>query len=164
MSANPNPMDAPYPGMKAYPAKYFHWKEVACHHCGKFPEKETLESFEFKLIASIAFAIRVEVGRPLIVSSWYRCENHPLEAVKRRPGVHTTGLAIDVLIRHGEVIRSLSVAQRAVAREYPEYDVHTRLLGIGLRQKGDVATRFAHIDIAGLHKRFPRFRPALWTY
>ena len=43
-------------------------------------------------------ALRKLVGRPLRITSWYRCENHPVERVKG-PGAthrHTTGRAVDV--------------------------------------------------------------------
>ena len=158
-----DPMEAPYPGLPAFPARHFRWKEVACHHCGAFPEKDVLESWRFGMIVDVATSIRGELGRPLIVSSWYRCENHPLERYKHRPGVHTTGLAIDVLVNRAEVFKALDCAQWTIARELPEDDNH-KVLGIGLRQKGAMATRFVHIDLGGLLDEYRALRPACWTY
>ena len=99
----------------------------------------------------------------MIVSSWYRCENHPLERYKHRPGVHTTGLAIDVLVNRAEVFKALDCAQWTIARELPEDD-NNKVLGIGLRQKGAMATRFVHIDLGGLLDEYRALRPACWTY
>ena len=55
-------MNAPYSGLPAYPAKYFQWSEVACRHCGGFPDKAVLQSLPFLMIAHVAFAIRVEIA------------------------------------------------------------------------------------------------------
>lgn len=46
-------------------------------------------------------AIREEFGKPMALTSAYRCENHPEEAKKARPGQHTNGVAFDVLLPWG---------------------------------------------------------------
>ena len=44
------------------------------------------------------FIIMLEgtIGRELVVTSGYRSPDHPIEAKKKSPGEHTTGLAVDV--------------------------------------------------------------------
>ena len=172
--SNSDPMNAPYKGMVAYPVRHFGWPEVACKHCGGFPERSMLQSFPFLLIAQIAFAVRAEIGRPLTVSSWYRCPLHPIEARKPRPGVHQFACAVDVLVNRWDVVHAINATCRVVQREglidwehLPKgsrCDEPTDILGIGIRQSGDMRTRFVHIDVAGLLPEFHPFRPGVWTY
>ena len=44
------------------------------------------------------FLIKLEgtIGRELTITSGYRSPEHPIEAKKKSPGEHTTGLAVDV--------------------------------------------------------------------
>ena len=44
------------------------------------------------------FMVKLEgtLGRELTVTSGYRSPDHPIEAKKKSPGEHTTGLAVDV--------------------------------------------------------------------
>lgn len=44
------------------------------------------------------FMVKLEgtLGRELTVTSGYRSPEHPIEAKKKSPGEHTTGLAVDV--------------------------------------------------------------------
>jgi hypothetical protein len=41
-------------------------------------------------------ALRSVYGKPMAVTSGYRCPQHPKEAAKAQPGMHTTGLAADI--------------------------------------------------------------------
>ena len=40
--------------------------------------------------------LRASVDMPVSIGSGYRCLHHPLERVKKRPGMHTLGLALDL--------------------------------------------------------------------
>ena len=44
------------------------------------------------------FIIKLEgtLGKELVITSGYRSPEHPIEAKKKIPGEHTTGLAVDV--------------------------------------------------------------------
>ena len=44
------------------------------------------------------FLVKLEgtIGRELTITSGYRSPEHPIEAKKKSPGEHTTGLAVDV--------------------------------------------------------------------
>ena len=46
----------------------------------------------------IDFLVKLEgtIGRELTITSGYRSPEHPIEAKKKSPGEHTTGLAVDV--------------------------------------------------------------------
>ena len=46
-------------------------------------------------------AIRVRVGRPLVLNSAYRCKCHPEEAKKSKPGQHNAGTAVDIRVSDG---------------------------------------------------------------
>ena len=68
--------------------KNFTAKEFACQHCGKEGVKEEL--------LNRLQALRTFLDFSFIVSSGYRCPNHPIEAKKSKPGTHATGLAVDI--------------------------------------------------------------------
>lgn len=74
-------------------------------------------------------AMRVAAGRPLHLTSAYRCPLHPEEAKKAKPGQHSAGLAVDIAVSNGaerlEIIK-LGLAHGAT--------------GVG------VASGFVHLD------------------
>ena len=63
--------------------KYFTEAELACSHCNK---QGINEQFMLKIES-----LREQLGFPFIVTSGYRCEQHPIEARKTAAGAHTTG-------------------------------------------------------------------------
>lgn len=77
--------------------------------------------------------VRRRLGKPLIISSGYRCPeyNNKVSSTSFN-GPHTTGKAIDILCRGGNTRALLRIA---LAMNFP---------GIGLNQKG--AGRFIHLD------------------
>lgn len=80
-------------GTKDFKAHEFRCK---CQYCLKSkPHKVTQEA------AERLQELRDKVGRPLAVSSAYRCERHPSEANKKAPGQHNKGTAFDVIVRDG---------------------------------------------------------------
>ena len=87
-------------------------------------------------------ALRSVYGKPLHITSGYRCPQHPKEAEKVRPGMHNTGLAADVGISGSEAVALLRLALDAGFK------------GIGVNQKGD--GRFLHLDL--------RESPTIWSY
>lgn len=88
--------------------------------------------------------IRKEYGKPMYVSSGYRCPEHPIEAKKKSPGEHTTGMCVDIACNgfDAAILTKLAI----------EYGA-TR---IGWNQKG--SSRFIHL---GWSSRFPS---GTWTY
>ena len=104
--------------------KYFYVDELTCQHCNaEGMDKEFMQKIE---------KLREEADFPFIVTSAYRCTEHPLEAVKSTVGAHTTGRAIDIAVRGRQAHRLLKLAMKA------------GFTGIGVQQKGN--SRFLHLD------------------
>lgn len=91
--------------------------------------------------------LRERFGKPMALSSAYRCPKHPVEAKKAAPGEHCTGQAVDVAISGGDAVTLLHLAlELGFAR-------------IGVQQKG--GGRFIHLGTSA-GSRFPS--PAIWSY
>jgi uncharacterized protein YcbK (DUF882 family) len=93
--------------------------------------------------------LREAYGKPLRVTSGYRCPEHPIEARKASAGAHSTGKAIDLAVDRGEAYEVLKLALAM--------DVFT---GIGVQQKG--SGRFIHLDACEEPEMSPR--PTVWSY
>lgn len=115
----------------------FSAKEFDCSHCGK---NEMQADFLQKLQA-----LRSVYGKPMRITSGYRCPAHPIEAKKAKPGAHASGCACDIGIDGPDAHRLLKLAFAA------------GFTGIGVQQKG--SGRFIHLDTleGGL-------RPNVWSY
>lgn len=87
-------------------------------------------------------ALRSAYGKPMIITSGYRCPKHPVEAAKVMPGMHSTGLAADIGVSGAEAVQVLRLA----------FDAGFR--GVGVQQKGN--GRFIHVDL--------RETPTVWSY
>ena len=118
----------------------FSEKEFACQHCGEHGIDER--------IVDVVQRIREEADFPFIITSGYRCVEHPIEKKKSSPGVHTSGLAVDIGASHEKAYIILKLA------------IQRNILGIGVNQKG--SGRFIHLDIAESEVNRPR--PHLWSY
>lgn len=116
--------------------KNFTLDEFACSCCGRNEiQDETIDFAQY---------LRDKCGFPLIVSSGYRCPNHPEEAKKIRPGSHSRGLAADFAVTHGQ------------ARILAQIALGASKGGVGINQKG--AGRFVHVDVD------PQRTSYFWTY
>ena len=89
--------------------------------------------------------IRDDFARPMVISSGYRCPNHPVEARKERPGTHSYGVAVDVAVSHGDALDLIETALRHGIKR------------IGVNQKG--SGRFIHLDASEDH-----YSPTIWSY
>ena len=121
-------------------SKYFKESEFVCSHTGKC-------EMESEFIARLN-QLRNAYGKPLTISSGFRDPTHPVEAIKKSPGAHTTGQACDILIDRGNAFRLLSLA------------FVSGFTGIGVNQKG--GARFLHLDT--LENSASRPRPTIWSY
>jgi zinc D-Ala-D-Ala carboxypeptidase len=93
-------------------------------------------------------ALRIEYGAPMAISSGYRSPDYNAGVSDTgTDGVHTTGRAVDVLVRGADAVRLLQLAMRH------------GFTGFGISQKGN--SRFLHLDM-GNPAKYPR--PALWSY
>jgi uncharacterized protein YcbK (DUF882 family) len=120
-------------------SKYPNFKadEFSCKHCG---QNKMQPEFMDKLQE-----LRNLYGKPMKITSGYRCPKHPIEAAKKASGAHSTGLAADIGVDGGEAHKILSLAMQL------------GFTGIGVQQKG--AGRFIHVDLV---KSPPR--PNVWSY
>lgn len=112
--------------------KYFQKSEFDCTHCG-VNHMET--SFLHRLDE-----LRELCGFPFVITSGYRCKNHPEEYKKPSPGHHNQGHAADIKVNNGDQRRRLVDA--ALEMDFQ---------GIG------VARDFVHVDDRSS-------TPVLWTY
>lgn len=119
--------------------KYFKEEELACSHCGRVNMNELfMEAIE---------DLRERMGFPFVISSAYRCKDHPVEASKETPGAHNRGVAIDILVSGERAYRLLSEA------------LEMGFVGIGVNQRGDHSQRFIHLDYDE-----EGYRPTIWSY
>ena len=116
--------------------KNFDIDEFACSHCGK-------NEIDPKVI-DLAQKIRDQFGKPMAVTSGYRCPDHPAEKSKMQPGTHARGIAVDVAVSHKD------------ARELTRIILDLDVGGVGINQKG--SGRFVHFDLD------PTRRQLFWTY
>ena len=121
-------------------SKYFKKEEFVCSHTGK---SDMNAEFIDKLNN-----LREAYGKPLTISSGFRDSTHPVEAIKKSPGAHTTGQACDILIDRGNAFKLLSLA------------FVSGFTGIGVNQKG--GARFLHLDT--IEDSPTRPRPTIWSY
>ena len=125
--------------------EHFSNKELRCKCCGVATmQPQFMESLE---------RIRVEMNRPLKLSSAFRCSKHNQEVSSTGPnGPHTDhgegGQAVDILISGSDALRLMEVA-----RKYG-------MSGIGVKQQGK--SRFIHLDNLGNATGQPR--PWVWSY
>jgi zinc D-Ala-D-Ala carboxypeptidase len=116
----------------------FSAKEFQCSHCGANGIKE-------ELVAKLQ-EMRTKYGKPMKITSGYRCPQHPIEARKTVPGAHALGLAADIGVEGAEAHRILQLA------------FELGFTGIGVQQKG--TGRFIHVDI----RKGELPGPVVWSY
>ncbi len=123
--------------------RYFSISEFACR-CGTCDNRIDL-GFVLELDE-----LRHRYGKPLMVSSGYRCPAYNAKVSSTgRTGPHTTGKAADVLVDRGEAFQLLRLAIMGMD-----------FTGIGIQQKG--GARFIHLDT--LHNAPGQPRPTIWSY
>lgn len=101
-------------------------------------------------LMSILQSVRTEYGKIINISSGYRSPNHPIEAMKVKPGEHALGLAVDIIC-HG-----------AKAVDLTELFFQRGIRRFGFHQKGNPNHRYIHIGLADRY--LSEYPPAMWTY
>jgi len=89
--------------------------------------------------------LRSVYGKPMRVTSGYRCPEHPIEAKKSKPGAHASGCAVDIGVDGADAHQLLKLALAA------------GFTGVGVQQKG--TGRFIHLDTLD-----SPLRPTVWSY
>lgn len=117
--------------------KYFTASEFDCSCCRR---NEMNEQFLAELDE-----LRARYGKPLVVSSGYRCPTHNQRVSSTgATGPHVQGLAADLRVDRENAVKLLEIA------------MSMSFTGFGVSQKGIV--RFIHID------RVPRQTRTIWSY
>jgi uncharacterized protein YcbK (DUF882 family) len=93
-------------------------------------------------------SVRSQYGKPMRITSGYRCDKHPIEARKVKPGSHNSGAAVDVQTSKRDAYELLRL-----------FCADDRVTGIGVNQTGQHHQRFLHVDVI---TNSPR--PNLWSY
>ena len=125
----------------SWSSPYFTQDEMRCQ-CGCEQDGMNAEFME-KLTS-----LRADWGQPMVVTSGYRCPNHPIEAKKAKPGTHASGRAVDIAIQGEDAYKFLCAA------------LGHGFSGIGVNQKG--SARFIHLDDLTRDEGWPR--PRVWSY
>lgn len=95
--------------------------------------------------------LRMEYGRPMRLTSAYRCPEHNMQCSSTGPvGPHTTGKAVDVAVSGADAHELLALA------------LHFGFAGVGVKQRGSHKSRFLHLDT--LDQGPGRPRPTVWGY
>lgn len=122
----------------------FTFQEMCCKHCG-------ILVLDTSMMDNLQF-VRKEAGFPLIISSGYRCQDHPSEIDKPLGGgSHTFGQAVDIRIHttRAHVLLKLLLI--------------VGFTGIGVSQKNkDMDRRFIHADTMTEDEHF--LRNTIWSY
>ena len=123
----------------------FSEEEFKCRHCGEcHMDEDTM---------SKAQLLRTLYGKPMKITSGYRCSEHPVEAKRAaagRIGPHTTGKAFDTAVSGRDAHAFLSAAHVV------------GFTGIGVQQKGQ--GRFIHLDTIKDDEHETIRRPWIWSY
>ena len=127
------------------PWKNFSYQELACK-CGKCGA-ESGQNINPELMQKVQ-VLREICGFPFVITSAYRCPNHPVETGKKEPGTHAQGLAVDIQVSGKKAHLLLREASSLAG-----------ITGIGISQKGDHSRRFIHLDISKGGNR-----PWVWSY
>jgi zinc D-Ala-D-Ala carboxypeptidase len=121
----------------------FSKEEFDCKCCGANEmDAATLEKLQ---------QLRETYGKPIKITSGYRCTKHPVEAARTARGgvgAHTTGKAFDIAVDRKN---AWEILQLAMVFDFK---------GIGVQQKGE--GRFLHLDTVEGHDKLPR--PTVWSY
>lgn len=120
-------------------------EELACK-CGKCTADSAMnmnQEFMDKLQT-----LRTSMGFAFVISSGFRCSEHPVEKSKSQPGTHAMGMAVDIVISGEKALKVISGA------------TDNGFTGVGISQKGN--GRFVHLDTAEQAANRPR--PWVWSY
>lgn len=105
-------------------SKNFKLSEVTCKHCGSHGmQKEFIDLLQ---------QFRDFLGAPIVITSGYRCANHPVEAARKgKVGRHRMGVAVDFY--------SPGISLKDLYGKIIEFG---RFLGVGVSLEGG----FIHCD------------------
>ena len=110
-------------------------RELRCGHCHAIDGLTNLGPWEQPVNVAELEVVRAAHGKPLPISSGYRCSLHPIEIAKSGgPGPHTMMMAVDWLVSGFDAALLTSALVRSGWK------------GIGWNQTGPLSSRFVHSD------------------
>ena len=118
--------------------KNFKPDEFACPCCG-------VEQMDLGFIVMLDQA-RESLGVPFRINSGFRCKAHNAAVGGAAHSPHLLGMAADIAL--------YGAPAKALASMFP---------GAGLKQHGDISSRYIHVDTAP-NVEGVRPRPWVWTY
>lgn len=138
----------PEEDFRALYGPYFTYDEFRCQ-CSVCESTAWFTTPEFRSFMALLMRMRVELAFPFIVNSGYRCPEYNDEIYVRAgsaPGEHLDG-------PHTKGAADVKVS---FERAYKLNRMASKLgMGVGIKQHGDVAKRFIHVDNGGAR---------LWSY
>ena len=110
--------------------------EFACKHCGKLPEK----GMSTYLIVLLQL-FRNAVGKPLIITSGYRCPVHNRNLGGASNSQHLKGTAVDILIPEGMTVDKMAeiadkIGFNGIGKYYKDNFLHVDVRGTRARWEG----------------------------
>ena len=120
--------------------KNFSDEELRCHCCGQnLIDEGFLEKLQ---------KVRDKFGAVMHLSSGYRCPIWNEQVSKSgKTGPHTTGHAVDIKVSGKNALRLINIA------------LDCGMQGVGVKQHGEYAGRFVHLD-----DLTEGVRPHIWSY
>jgi uncharacterized protein YcbK (DUF882 family) len=115
--------------------KYFTRKEFACKCCDVY-------QIDAKLARALD-ELRRLFGKPIVLTSGYRCEKHNEAVGGKQTSYHLTGQAADIALNYSEF-------ECALLLDIIKNDMSYVLKGVG------IAKHFVHVDV--------RSRATHWSY
>lgn len=123
--------------------EHFSFSELCCPCCNKLPtETGAITEEDYQSFLTELEILRTSYGKPMVISSAYRCPSHNDSIGGASLSRHLVGDAIDVAVQ-GEDAYSLLALAMAYGWN-----------GVGVKQKGE--GRFIHLD--------RRHMATIWSY
>lgn len=122
---------------------HFKRSELECSCCGKLPtETGAMTEEDYRVFLNELELLRTSYGKPMLLTSAYRCQAHNDEIGGATNSRHLVGDAIDVAVSGADAYQLIQLASA--------YGWN----GIGVAQKG--GGRFIHLD--------RRQQQTIWSY
>lgn len=112
-------------------SRNFKTHELTCKHCGAVGiTQKAMDMLQ---------ELRDLWGKPMIITSAYRCPEHPVEARKAKPGHHAKGHAFDIKCTPAEAVDLIILARKI---GFKGFGFHPEFLHVDAREQNRVSGWF----------------------